>query len=96
MSESVYDEKIVPLLAEVGKLCQEYGLPFVGVVEYEPGKRGETRFLTPEAGLAMVMLSHMAKTGENIDGFMIGLARYCAKNKIDTSASLYLSRFKGS
>jgi hypothetical protein len=93
MSEAIYDEKIAPLLMQAGKLCEEHGLAMVAVVEYEPGKRGETRMLPDGSGLAMKMLSMLAMAGENVDGYMIGLTRYAKKHGIDTSGSIFLSRF---
>jgi hypothetical protein len=93
MSEAIYDEKIAPLLMQAGKLCEEHGLAMVAVVEYEPGKRGETRVLPDGGGLAMTMLSLLAKAGENVDSYMIWLTRYAREHGIDTSRSMYLSHF---
>lgn len=92
MSEAIYDELIAPKLAEVAKLCMEHKLSIVAVVEYAPGERGETRALQPDAGLGMVVVSHAAKCGENIDGLVIGMKRYAQANGIKTDSSIVLTR----
>ena len=68
--EKVYDEQIAPKLMEIGKLCEENGIPFLAVAEYAPGKRGTTSILGSTPGLAMVILHLCSQTGENIDGFL--------------------------
>lgn len=75
MSEAWYDEELAPKLVEIGKLCEARGIPFVAVVEYAPGERGETRYLPDSAGLCMKMLSMLASAGDNVDGYLIGLSR---------------------
>jgi hypothetical protein len=36
------------------------------------------------------MIAHCAKTAPNIDGYMIGLIRYCREKGIDTGASMFV------
>ena len=93
MTEAEYDSIIAPKLMEIGKLCEEHGLSMVASVEYEHGKRGTTRVIGGDSGLAMVMLAMCDHAGENVDAFMINLMRHCNKHGIDTSRSMYLSRF---
>lgn len=90
-NEKWFDEKIAPMLLYIAKECQHQGIPFVSVAEYSPGERCRTATIPKNAGLAMVMLNLLAQVGENVDGFIIGMKRYAAKNNIDTSASIYLS-----
>jgi hypothetical protein len=91
MSEQWYDAEIAPKLAEIGKLCEARGVPFFAAVEYAPQARGETRYMPDDAGLCMKMLTMLCAAGENVDGFMIGLSRYCARKGIDMSSSMFLS-----
>ena len=39
------------------------------------------------------MLKSMLNCGENIDGYIIGMARYCNKRNIDMSQSIFLSHY---
>ena len=91
-NERWYDDEIAPLLLEIARKCDAKGVPFLAAVEYAPGDRGKT-FVNPTESLAMTMLSHCCKMGTNIDGYLIGIQRYCHENNVDTSQSIYLNRF---
>lgn len=93
MSEKYYDEVIAPILLDVSKKCEAAGIPFLAAVEYEKGRIAETSFVPSNAGLFMVSLRLCAQSGVNVDGYMISLRRYCEKNGIDFSGSVYLTRF---
>lgn len=92
MSEDWYDKEIAPKLMELCKACNEHGMSFVAVVEYEPGKIAQTRQLTESAGLEVTMVMHCANTAPNVDGYVIGLIRYCNEKGIDTGASMAMRR----
>lgn len=94
MSEAIYDEQIAPLLMQAGRICEQHGLAMVAVVEYENGRRGEARLLPDGAGLAMRMLSMLAANGANVDGFLIGLIRFCNQEGISLDQSMFLNKFK--
>lgn len=93
--EKFYDEHIAPALLEIAKKCRDNGLSIVATVQFGPElhDRATTRIMQEDASLSMVMVHHCAMKAPNIDAFMIGLARHCDENGIDTSASMYLSRF---
>lgn len=93
MSEAIYDEQIAPLLMQAGKLCEEHGMALVAVVEYEDGKRGETRTLPEDCGLAMRMLSILAGNGNNVDGYLMGLIKYCNREGISLDQSIFLREY---
>ncbi len=93
MSEAEYDAEIAPLLMAAAKRCEELGYPMVAVVEYEPGKRSETRVLPSTAGLPMFMLAMVAHHGQNIDGLLINLIRHCRREGIDMSTSMFLRKY---
>lgn len=40
--ENLYDEQIAPELLRLGNICKDNGLSFLAVVEWSPGKTGET------------------------------------------------------
>ena len=91
-NEEFYDAEIAPVLLELSKKLEDRGMPFLAAVEYEKGERGITKIIPEDAGLAMIMLGHCAKTAENIDGYVLGLIKYCRENNIDTDASMVLSK----
>ncbi len=90
-NEQWYDAEIAPALMALAERCKERGISLVAVAEYSPGERGATYQLTENAGLPMVMLQLCGMAGENVDGYMIGLTRYCKKHGIDTSASMFMT-----
>ncbi len=90
MSEAIYDEQVAPLLMQAAKLCEENGLALVAVVEYDQGDRGETRVIPKNAGLAMHMLSMLAASGHNIDGFLLKVIRFCNQQGISLDRSMFL------
>ena len=93
--EAWYDAEVAPALAELAKRCHEKGMAFVAVVEYAPGERGGTYYMTKHAGLEMTMLLNCAQTVPNIDGYVIRLARHCKAEGIDTGASIVMKQWGG-
>jgi hypothetical protein len=93
-NEEWYDREIAPKLLELCNACADRGMSFLSVVEYNKGSRSRTKRLTDDAGLEMIMIDHMAKTAPNVDGFAIGLIRYCREKGIDISGSIILGQFK--
>lgn len=93
--EEWYDKEISPKLLELAEECGKRGLSFVSVVEYEPGSRAHIRRLTEDAGLEMMMIEHCATTAPNIDGYVIGLARYCREKGIPIGASMVMQKLTG-
>jgi len=91
--ETYYDEVLAPLLADVAKKCIAKGMSFVGVIEYEQDGRGRTRTLQSDASLEMRMIEHCAKTVPNVDGYIIGLVRYCREKEIPMGDSFVLNEF---
>ena len=90
-NEEWYDAEIAPALAELAKRCHERGMSFAAIVEYEPGKRGGTYYLTEDVGLEMRMLHICAHTVPNVDSYVLNLKRFAVQEGIDTSASLVLA-----
>ena len=90
LGEEWYDAEIAPKLLELADRCRERGMAMVATVEYARGERGSTMALPDGAGLAMQMLRLCANAGENVDGYMIALSRFCYANGIDTSASIFM------
>jgi predicted oxidoreductase len=90
-NEEWYDAEIAPALAELAKRCHERGMAFVAAVEYEPGERGGTYYMTEGAGLEMRMLHICAQTVPNVDAYVLNLKRFTEREGIDTSASWVLT-----
>jgi hypothetical protein len=92
-AEDWYDKEIAPKLLELSQQCYDHGMSFLSIVEYERGSRARFRRLTKDAGLEMTMIDHCAHTAPNIDGYVLGLIKYCREKGIDTGASLIMQRF---
>lgn len=88
--EAWYDAEIAPALAALATRCHEKGMAFVAVVEYMPGNRGSTYYMTENAGLEMHMLHYCACTVPNVDAYIVNIKRHAAKHGIDTSSSFVL------
>ena len=88
--EAWYDAEIAPALAELAKRCHKRGMAFVAVVEYEPGHRAGTYYMTEEAGLEMTMQHFCAMTAPNVDAYVMNLKRHCDAQDIDTGGSFAL------
>ena len=94
-NEKYYDDVLTAKLAEIARLCKKKAIPFLAVIEYAPGKIGETRMQTPDECLKMVMIRHCTKTAPNVDGYIMGLAKYTRDKGIDTSGSIVMQRLMG-
>jgi hypothetical protein len=90
--EGWYDAEIAPALAALAKRCHERGMAFLATVEYKPGSRGGTYYLTEDAGIAMQMLHLCARTAPNVDAYVMNLTRYANEHGIDTAESFVLTR----
>lgn len=90
LGEDWYGSEIAPKLLELADRCRERGMAMVATVEYEPGKRGSTMAMPDGAGLAMQMMRLCANAGENVDGYMIALRKFCDANGIDTATSIFM------
>ena len=91
--EAWYDAEIAPALAELAKRCNERGMSFVAVVEYQPGDRAGTYMMTEDAGLSMQMVSLCSRTAPNVDAYVMNLKRHCKAVGQDMSGSFVLRGF---
>jgi len=92
--ELVYDEEIAPVLLGLVQRCQELGIPMVAAVEYKPTEVGHTFFVPDNACIALQVAHRGAASHGNFDGVCISLLRYAERMGIDTSASMFLNRFR--
>lgn len=93
--EAWYDDEIAPALAALATRCHARGMSFVAVVEYQPGDRGATYYLTEDAGIEMHMLHLCGQTVPNVDAYVISLKRWAKLNNIATHSSVVLSGIGG-
>jgi len=91
--EAWYDAEIAPALNSLAKRCHERGMSFVAAVEYQPGDRGGTYYLTEDAGISMQMIRMCAMTAPNVDSYIINLTRYAKANDVDVSSSMILMQW---
>lgn len=93
--EAWYDAEIAPALAGLANRCHERGMSFLALVEYQPGDRGRTVYLTKEVGLHMEMVSLCAATVPNVDRYIMAVKRLCKDKGLDTGASYAMKAFGG-
>ena len=93
--EAWYDAEIAPALAALATRCNERGMSFVAVVEYQPGDLGATYYLTKDAGTEMHMLNLCGQTVPNVDAYVISLKRWAKQNNVSTDSSFVLRGFGG-
>lgn len=93
VDEAWYDAEIAPALAQLAKRCHERGMAFVSVVEYQPGDRARTVYMTEDACLAMEMINLCAATVPNVDCYVMNLRKLCQRRGQDMSGSIVLSGF---
>lgn len=86
--EAFYDAEIAPALLALAEKCKERDIPFLAVVEWNPNDRGQTIVQIPDQSMAMTMLAYCARMENNLDGYVIGLIRYCRQKGIDISSSM--------
>ncbi len=91
--EQYYDEVIAPVLLVLARQCKEAGLSFVAVVECDQNETARTQLMQPDAGLGITMVNHCARTGTNVDGYIMGLAKHAKENGIDVSGSMVMQQF---
>jgi hypothetical protein len=90
-NEEWCDKEAAPKLRARFDEAGKRGMSGVAVIEYAPNHRSRTTLLGPHAGLAMKMLSMCAAAGENIDGYVISLMRYCQEKGVDMSDSMVMT-----
>ena len=91
-NEEFYDREIAPVLLELMEKCLARDMAIIAVVEYKNGETGRTTGLPANASLPMVMINHCAKTVPNIDGYILGVAKYCRQNGISLGSSIVMER----
>lgn len=90
--EAWYDAEIAPALTAIAKRCSDRGMSFLATVEYEPGRRAGTYYMTEGADLAMQMQYVCAMTVPNVDSYIINLAKSCKSKGIDIGDSMVMRR----
>lgn len=78
--EIFYDQHIAPKLAELAKECEARGMPFLALVEWEPGEGGRTCVLPPGASFGIRMAETAARARGNVDSLILALMRYAGQH----------------
>jgi hypothetical protein len=66
-NENFYDQHIAPKLAELGKQCQERGMSFIAMVEYDPGETGQTVMLPVGSSYQIRLAETAMRCHGNVD-----------------------------
>jgi len=91
-NETFYDDEIAPVLLALAKKCEERGMAFLALVEYEHGKTAETLTRPAGTGIAFLMTETAAKAQGNFDALVNAVRRHAAKHGHN---SAYLSILDG-
>lgn len=78
--ERLYDEEIAPALMELGRKCENAGLSFLALVEYEPGETAQTVTWQKNAGIEFQLAEWAVRAQGNIDALVIDASRYAHKH----------------
>lgn len=92
-TEKIYDKEIAPKLLEIAKICEANGIPFLALVEWSPGNIGRTDLRTKDECIEMIMVRHCAKTAPNIDGYVLGLAKWANREGINMDGSIVMQPY---
>ncbi len=87
--ETVYDNEIAPLLLRAGQLATEAGIPLLCAAEWNSGHIGTTQsnFELSSISPNFFFLLQAMQSGNNLDGLVLGIIRYCRENGINTDSS---------
>lgn len=80
MSEAFYDEEIARVLLELARKCEDNGLSFLALVEYAPGKVGQTLTEQADSDVGFRMASMAARANGNADSLIWALRRHGKKH----------------
>jgi hypothetical protein len=77
-NEEWFDAEIAPALLTLAKRCEERGVSFLNIAEYDPtdGRTTRTMVLAPGHSLGMKVVELSMRTKDNVDGLIMGLMRY--------------------
>lgn len=74
--EDFYDSEIAPALMALAKKCEDRGLSFLAVVEWEKGETGRTLSMQPGSGVEFRMAEVGARAQGNVDALIFALMKY--------------------
>lgn len=78
--EEYYDQNIAPKLLEIGKECENAGLTFIAVCEYEGGDYGGTRTIQPNSGYPIRLVDLAVQCEGNVDSLMFAVMRHAREH----------------
>lgn len=78
--EAFYDAEIAPALADMARRCQDRGLSFLAVVEWEPGETGRTYIQAEESGYGIRLAETAARAGNNVDALIMAIMKHARQH----------------
>lgn len=78
--EKFYDDVIAPALLGLAQQCQDHGLNFFAVVEWEPGEQGRTISMTAKSGLGIRLANTAAQANGNVDSLILAIMKYALEH----------------
>lgn len=78
--EEYYEEHIAPKLSVLAKECEDNGLSFLAICEWESGEYGSTRNFQPGSSFAIRMIDTAVEAQGNVDSFMMAIECHAMKH----------------
>ena len=78
--EAFYDVDVAPVLLDLARKCQNAGVSFLAVAEWQPGEQGRTCSLSPNSGFAIRLAEVAAKSNGNVDALILAIIRYAEEH----------------
>jgi hypothetical protein len=74
--EDFYDREIAPVLLELAKKCEDRGLSFIAMAEWEPGETGRTMSVREGASINLRMALWAMQAQGNADSLILAMKRH--------------------
>ena len=88
--EACYDEEVAPALREIARKCEQHGLSFLAICEWEPGDYGRALLQQSSASPAFRLTNIAAKSEGNADVLINSIIEYGRRYGHD---SIHLAAF---
>lgn len=78
--ETFYDTEVAPYLLRLAGLCEDRGLSFLVLVEWDPGEIGRTVTIAKDASFQPRLVDAAIRSHGNVDTLILALTRYATEH----------------
>lgn len=90
--EAFYDAEIAPTLMALCKRCEANGMSFLAMVEWEPGRTGQTMGVREGASIALLMAFWSMQLLGNADALILKMMQHGANHGHNSAMLSLLER----